>query len=367
MKEKIMHIPELHNNDYSFMEVLQTVGKPTYIKNIKKKENFNIISLFSGAGGMDLGFKKAGFITIFANDFDKDACETYSKNIDNNIICKSITDISNNEIIEKIKDKEVDVVIGGPPCQGFSLAGNIGRKFADDPRNHLFNEFLRVVQVTNPKVFVMENVARLYSHNYGKTRQEIIDKFSQIGYHVKCFVVNAADFGVPQNRRRIIIIGSKKDLTIKLTTPKHNTKTVFDAIGDLPVLENGQECKSVPNHTAMKHTEQMLKKMSFIKNGGSRNDIPNDIRPTSGDVRKYIRYDSEKPSHTVTGDMRKIFHYSQNRALTVRELARLQSFDDNFVFCGNSISQQQQVGNAVPPLMAHEIAKQIKEMLKKYD
>lgn len=334
---------------------------------MKNQASHNIISLFSGAGGMDLGFKKAGFHTIFANDFDRDACETYSKNIDDNIICKSITEISNNEIIENIKDKGIDVVIGGPPCQGFSLAGSIGRKFIDDPRNHLFNEFLRVVSVAKPKIFVMENVARLYNHNHGNTRQEIIGKFSNIGYNVKCFIVNAVDFGVPQNRKRVIIVGCNKDLPIEIIAPKNTIKTVYDAINDLPELNNGQSHKLIPNHTAMNHTEQMLKKMSFIKNGGSRDAIPIEIRPKTGDIRKYIKYNSNEPSHTVTGDMRKIFHYSQNRALTVRELARLQSFSDDFIFYGNSISQQQQVGNAVPPLMAYEIAKQIKEILKKYD
>lgn len=290
------------------------------------------------------------------------------KNIDENIICRSISEIPNNEILDIINNRIIDIVIGGPPCQGFSIAGNIGRKFIDDPRNHLFNEFLRVVELVKPKVFVMENVARLYSHNHNKTRIEIVEKFALLGYNVKCYVFNAVDFGVPQNRRRVFIIGcNNSKIPIRINAPQHALKTVFDAINDLPNLESGQAFKSIPNHIAMKHTNQMLHKMSFVKDGGDRSDIPNEIKPSSGDVRKYIRYDSNKPSHTVTGDMRKIFHYSQNRALTVRELARLQSFDDSFVFYGNSISQQQQVGNAVPPLMAYEIAKQIKEILQKYD
>ena len=195
-----------------------------------------------------------------------------------------------------------------------------------------------------------------------------MEKFALLGYNIKCYVFNAVDFGVPQNRRRVFIIGCNNNkIPIKINAPQHALKTVFEAINDLPRLESGKNCNTIPNHTAMKHTEQMLQKMSFIKDGGDSNDIPSEIKPLSGDVRKYIKYDSNKPSHTVTGDMRKIFHYSQNRALTVRELARLQSFDDNFVFYGNSISQQQQVGNAVPPLMAYEIAKQIKEILQKYD
>ena len=137
--------------------------------------------------------------------------------------------------------------------------------------------------------------------------------------------------------------------------------TVKEALSSYPKLESGQESK-IPNHIAMSHSEQMLHKMSFVSDGGDRNEIPEQIRPKSGDVRKYIKYSSDKPSVTVTGDMRKIFHYEQNRALTVRELAKLQSFPDDFVFKGTKISQQQQVGNSVPPKMAEAIASIIIKM-----
>jgi len=334
-------------------------------KNIIYKKS-TYIDLFSGSGGFSLGFDKVGFQNIFSIDNNSVFCKTYRKNFPNHVLLeKDIAKLSKKEIKELINGYEIDVIIGGPPCQGFSIAGNIGRRFIDDPRNHLFKEFIRVVDIVKPNFFVMENVARLYSHNKGKTRLQIISKFKKIGYFVECKILNSADFNVPQVRKRIIFIGSKISSTINF--PENNAKkhkTVKEAIHDLPILKSGQSSR-LPNHVAMNHTDQMLKKMGYISNGGNRNDIPDNIRPKTGDARKYIRYNSDKPSVTITGDMRKIFHYSQNRALTVRELARLQSYPDSFIFEGSIISQQQQVGNSVPPLMAEEIAKAIKLLMKK--
>lgn len=337
---------------------------------MKKKNKYTYIDLFCGAGGFSVGFDKAGFQNLFSLDNDESFCKTYEVNFPNHdLIKEDIENLSNKRILELIGNTKPDVVVGGPPCQGFSIAGNIGRKFLDDPRNHLFNEFVRVVSVTKPRYFVMENVARLYTHNNGETRKVIISKFSELGYRVEARVLNTADFGVPQVRRRVVFIGTNTsndgELFPEITTDKY--KTVKEAISDLPALLSGETHPKVPNHSAMKHTQQMLSKMKFVKDGLGRECIPLAQRPKTGDVRKYIRYNSKKPSVTVTGDMRKIFHYSQNRALTVRELARLQSFEDSFVFASNSISQQQQVGNAVPPLLAGAIANKIKTSLSKYD
>jgi DNA (cytosine-5)-methyltransferase 1 len=323
------------------------------------------IDLFSGSGGLSLGFDKAGFQNIFAIDIEPSFCQTYKHNFpSHNLVEKNICQLTNEEILLLTENKKIDVVIGGPPCQGFSIAGKIGRKFIDDERNHLFKEFVRIVDAVKPQFFVMENVARLYNHNKGQTRKEIMKDFSKLGYKVESKIVNSADFGVPQFRSRILFIGTKSNN--RIIFPQKNTEkylTVKEAIGHFPKLSN--EGKStIPNHEAMKHSAQMLEKMRFIQDGGDRNDIPENIRPKSGDVRKYIRYKSNEPSVCVTGDMRKIFHYEQNRALTVRELAALQSYPDDFVFKGNKISQQQQVGNSVPPKMAKAIAKAIIEMSK---
>lgn len=324
----------------------------------------NYIDLFSGAGGLSLGFEQAGFKQILSVEIEPSYCETYRHNFPHHtVLQKDLTRLSDETLLAELKGQKADVVIGGPPCQGFSMAGKIGRTFADDPRNHLFKEFVRVVKLTAPKFFVMENVARLYTHQSGKTRQEIMSHFQNLGYQVECKVLNAVDFGVPQNRSRVVFIGRKNQGDIIFPKPfQAACKTVYEAIGHFPKLSAGENCPTIPNHEAMNHTAQMLEKMAFIKNGGDRNDIPENLRPTSGDVRKYIRYHRDKPAVCITGDMRKVFHYEQNRALTVRELASLQSFPDDFVFCGQKIAQQQQVGNAVPPLLAKAIAECILKM-----
>lgn len=213
------------------------------------------------------------------------------------------------------------------------MAGKIGRTFTDDPRNHLFKEFVRIVKIVQPYFFVMENVARLYTHNSGKTRIEIIQAFQNIGYSVECKILSAADFGVPQIRSRVIFIGRRDKGKISFPEPLQiSHQTVGSAIGHFPKLAAGESNPHVANHEAMNHSAQMLEKMAFVKNGGNRNDIPEPLRPKTGDIRKYIRYNSNKPAVCITGDMRKVFHYEQNRALTVRELAALQSVPDNFIF-----------------------------------
>ncbi|HBX50154.1 MAG: DNA (cytosine-5-)-methyltransferase [Bacteroidetes bacterium RIFOXYA12_FULL_35_11] len=329
------------------------------------KDKLKYIDLFSGSGGFSLGFENKGFQNIFAIDIEPSFCETYKYNFPKHkLIKKNICELSDSEISYHKEFEEIDVVIGGPPCQGFSMAGNIGRKFIDDPRNKLFKEFIRVVKVVKPNFFVMENVARLYNHNKGETRKEIINDFQNIGYKVECKILNSADYGVPQVRKRVIFIGTK--LKQEILFPKKSVKkylTVKEVLDNYPPLDSGEE-SAIPNHIAMNHSGQMLEKMKYVKDGGNRAEIPVILRPKSGDIRKYIRYKSDEPSVCVTGDMRKIFHYEQNRALTVRELATLQSYPDDFVFKGTKISQQQQVGNSVPPKMAEAIAEIIIKMSK---
>lgn len=338
------------------------------IKEMKNTENIlnsklTYIDLFSGAGGFSLGFDRAEFRNIFSVDIESEFCKTYKENFPNHkLITKDICTLTEKEIKELVGDEKVDVIIGGPPCQGFSLAGNIGRKFVDDPRNSLFREYARVVSIVKPRFFVMENVARLYTHNKNETRKDIINTFENMGYKVACKILNSADYNVAQIRKRVIFIGTLENIEIQFPERlSNNYLTVKDVIQHFPSVNSG-ESSSIPNHNAMNHTSQMLEKMKYIPDGGCRNHIPEKLRPKSGDVRKYIKYKSDAPSICITGDMRKVFHYSQNRALTVRELASIQSFPDNFIFKGKTISQQQQVGNAVPPNMAEAIANVIKKM-----
>ena len=327
-------------------------------------EKYKYIDLFAGAGGMSLGFDKAGFENVLAVEYDECFAETYKFNFpDHNLKVEDIKNISNDEIKKIIGNNKIDVIIGGPPCQGFSIAGRIGRNFIDDERNQLFKEFVRFVNVIKPKIFVMENVAALKTHNKGKTIEEIVNEFKNVGYTVKYDVLNAVNYGVPQQRRRIFIIGTL-DENNKFEFPKKTNKyiTIEEALNGLPELKSG-ETSNIPNHNAMHHSKQMLEKMSYVKDGGDRNDIPEELRPKSGDIRKYIRYNSKEPSICITGDMRKVFHFNQNRALTGRELARIQTFPDNFIFKGNAGKVQQQIGNAVPPKLAFQIANSVKEVL----
>ncbi|MFR8927020.1 DNA cytosine methyltransferase [Peptoniphilus senegalensis] len=328
---------------------------------------YSYIDLFCGAGGLSFGFDKAGFENIFSVEINPEFAKTYKKNFPSHkLLVEDIRDISNDTVKELVGGREIDIIIGGPPCQGFSIAGNIGRTFIDDERNRLFKEFVRFVSEVNPKMFIMENVAAMATHLKGKTIKAIVDAFEHagMGYKVKWEVLNTVNYEIAQERRRIVVVGVRSDLDTEFSYPTHSTiiKTIKEVIGDLPPLASGEK-SNIPNHIAMSHSEQMLEKMSYIKDGGDRYDIPEELRPKSGDVRKYIRYDSTRPSVCVTGDMRKIFHYEQNRALTCRELARIQSFPDSFVFEGKSIQIQQQIGNAVPPKLANFLAEQAKETL----
>lgn len=327
-------------------------------------KDLNVVDLFCGAGGLSKGFYDAGFKTVYALEFNKVFAKSYELNFPNvDLEVADIRNISNEYIKEKLGSKIIDVIIGGPPCQGFSIAGNIGRKFLEDERNSLFREYLRFVAILQPKMFVIENVAALEHHNNGRTIREITDAFKKIGYKMKSKVLNSVNYEVPQERRRIFIVGSRIDSEFEYPIGNDNYITIKDAIDDLPKLESGEK-SDIDLHFAMKHSEQMLSKMSYIKDGGDRYDIPENIRPKSGDIRKYIRYNSCKPCVCITGDMRKIFHYSQNRALTCRELARIQTFPDSYRFHGNTIQIQQQIGNAVPPKLAYAVALEIKRCLE---
>lgn len=328
-------------------------------------EKPNYIDLFAGVGGLSLGFNMAGFDNLYSIEYDEVFAKNYTLNFPKHkMFCKDITKISNSEIKKITGNHKVDVIIGGPPCQGFSLAGNIGRNFLEDPRNFLFKEFVRFVSVIKPKVFLLENVAALARHNSGKTLKTITEEFSNIGYEIKYRVLNTKYFNIPQERRRIVIIGTLGKNNFEYPEESKEFVTIKEAIDDLPALGSGQT-SSIPNHNAMTHSEQMLEKMSYVKDGGNRLDIPEKLRPKSGDARKYIRYDSTKPSICITGDMRKVFHYSQNRALTNRELARIQTFPDSFKFEGNNGKIQQAIGNAVPPHLAYLLASQIRILLFK--
>src|SRR5699024_4349696 len=247
---------------------------------------FNFIDLFSGAGGMTKGFENIGFEQILSIEYDSKIAETYKYNFPTHkLVVDDIANITNNDILNLVDNKKIDVIVGGPPCQGFSLAGKFGRTFIDDPRNQLFKEYLRFVETLQPKIFIIENVARLVSHNKGKTIKEIESAIKDLGYLVQYKILQTADYGIPQKRQRVIIVGSKKN---EFEYPKthNNIMTIKEAIDDLKPLKS-VERSNIPNHNAMNHRVSMLNKMKYITDGGNRQQIPENIRPKTGDIRKY--------------------------------------------------------------------------------
>lgn len=331
----------------------------------------NFIDLFSGAGGLLRGFMDAGLKPEFSVEVWEPAIQTHNRNYPQVPVWnRDIRTIRNEEI--KQYNGKVDLIIGGPPCQGFST---IGKRLVKDPRNELVFEFIRFVDVIRPKIFLMENVRGLLSANKGLVKDAITAEFENIGYKVKHEVICAADYGVPQMRYRVLFIGVREDLNIEPSFPnkkfsKENYANVGDAIMDLVGKEN-----MIPNHVPMKHNEIVTKRIACIKEGegipeeglpddvanGSRSDYSNNKIKNFSHV--YKRLSRKKPATTmVPGHNAFPLHPTENRSLTVREAARIQTFPDDVIFEGNRQNQCIQVGNAVPVKLAYEIAMHIKEM-----
>lgn len=335
-----------------------------------KKTTF--IDLFSGAGGFLRGFIEAGFTPLLSVEFWKPAIETHKLNYPTiPIWTEDIRTISNEKLLNFIG--KVDVIIGGPPCQGFST---IGKRLVKDPRNELVFEFIRFVRIIQPKVFLMENVRGLLSTNNGKIKDSIIAEFSQLGYNVTSQIICAADFGVPQKRFRLFFMGIRNDLKTAPSFPekscaKDKYATVGKHIMDLVGKEN-----SFPNHIPLNHNEIVTDRIACIPEGqgipkdglpdkvsrGSRSDYANNTIKNFSHV--YKRLSRHLPSTTmVPGHNAFPLHPTQNRSLTVREAARLQTFPDDVIFCGSRQNQCIQVGNAVPVLLAKQLANHIKKTL----
>lgn len=380
--------------------------------NLKYDDNaLTSIDLFSGCGGMTKGFSMAGIRSIFASDIDENCEKTFLRNFPNTpFLCKDITEISKEEVDSMIDGVAPDIIIGGPPCQGFSLANKRRNKIKDDPRNKLFYGFVKFINWYSPKAFVMENVKGLLSMQNGEVIKTIIEEFSNAGttgYNVACKVLMASNYGVPQNRERVILIGFRKDLNIQPHHPEpyilDNFVTVDEAISDLPQIESGQgsdvqeypkepqndyqrlmriNSKYVLNHISMKHTPRLIARFAAIKPGQDLLDVwethgalkrgaPNE-KSTIKFHQNNMRLFGDKPAPTVAASFQSNFvHPHLNRNFTAREGARLQSFPDDFVFEGmrtkmsweKGLSQYQQIGNAVPVLLAKAIAECVSNQL----
>lgn len=345
-------------------------------------KNFNVIDLFCGCGGLSYGFECVGFNILLGIDNDAKALETFELNHNGaKSICGDITQINyENDIKPLIGNKEIDVIIGGPPCQGMSLSGP--RKF-DDPRNKLYLSYIRLVDEIRPKMFVIENVPGLVGLFGGQIKDSILEKFRSMGYDIQYKILCASDYGVPQNRKRVVFVGSRVG-EFHYPQKLNSIVTCEMALSDLPPLidELGEEVMEyskspenmyqkmmrkhsdkVRNHIAASHSDKVKQIISLVPDGGNYKDLPEEFIHTRNFHVAWTRFDSNKPAPTIDTGHRHHFHYKYNRVPTVRECARIQSFPDNFVFLGNKTQQFRQVGNAVPPLMAMAIAEEIRKRL----
>lgn len=339
-------------------------------------KKYNAIDLFCGAGGMSLGLKMAGYNINLGLDFVKDCEDTHNLNFpDVPFICGDITHVKGSDILKKIGMKKGDLTLvsGGPPCQGFSTVNGKSR-FLENPKNKLFVQFVRMIDELSPTWFIMENVTGLLSMNSGAVKNAIFEAFEDIGYNVEAKVLNAAEYGVPQNRKRAIFIGNNAGYKIEFPEPSHgdinsqldifNNKNLkpFVTVGE--ALDGISNDSDLPNHILPVHAEIVLKRMSFVPEGGDQRHIPAEFKPPQKFLNTYGRLDNKKPSNTIhtrfdVASTGSLYHPTENRALTVREGARLQSFPDNYIFSGKKGSQYRQVGNAVPPLLARAIGRKI--------
>lgn len=329
----------------------------------------------------------AGYEVLLGVDSDTSALKTFKENHGEAEVLKA--DLFAPETIDEMKnvigEQNVDIIVGGPPCQGFSLTGT---RDENDERNTLFKSMVEAVKAFNPQALVLENVPGLASLYKGKAKEEILNSFTELGYRVNFQVLHATDYGAPQMRRRLFFVGIKGDNKFLFPAQTHfpfKYVTCSDALSDLPGLEEGlgeeiaeydtpplteyqqtmrKNTEILYNHVGTNHSELVKNVISMVPEGGNHKDLP----PGVGESRKFneawTRYHSQKPSKTIDTGHRNHFHYKYNRIPTIRENARLQTFTDDFRFFGTKTQQSRQVGNAVPPLLGYHIGQELKTYLK---
>ena len=365
-----------------------------------------VVDIFCGCGGLSEGFKQAGFLPVLGIDIDEHAVATYGRHNGGNGLVADITKVSGKDIIRLSGRKAIDVMAGGPPCQAFSTVAvakwrSLGKPSTmSHPVNQLYREFLRLVLEVRPKFFVMENVERMLSIDGGQVVRNV-GSILRGKYRVSFYKKDVAGFGVPQHRRRALVIGNRLGVNNPELEETHSYEeddkksfvTVREAISDLPRIHAGEgsnameyappakisayaealhsKSKLIHNHVARMHNDRDLKIFRMLKPGKSIKDIPSKYNPYRKDIflDKYKKQPWRRPSSTVLAHLSKdglMFVHpdkSQNRSLTPREAARLQSFNDDFVFEGPRTKQYLQIGNAVPPIFAQAIAQRIKKLL----
>lgn len=348
-----------------------------------------LLDLFCGAGGFSEGFRQAGYKVVAGIDNNPEALSTYSQNFYEALAIEA--DLSKTDYLDLLPFKElsrqrIDVIAGGPPCQGFSVAG---KRLSEDPRNLLYKSYLGLIEQFSPTALIVENVPTILSLYKGEIAKAIISDFETLGYKTQVFTLNAADYGVPQNRRRTFFVALNNEATFNIPAPTTllSQLTSEMAISDLPLLEDElggevmdygdsprnryqeemrKSASAIYNHWAVEHKQRTKEIIKLVPDGGNYKDLPLHLQGTRKVNIAWTRMDSKKPCFTIDAGHNHHFHYKANRVPTVRESARIQSFPDRFRFLGNKVSQFRQVGNAVPPLLAKAIAGELKRALSAY-
>lgn len=353
---------------------------------------YNIMDLFAGVGGLSYGFSRLPeFRVVAANEIDPDIARAYSLNHpDVKVINRNIGEMTEECLREVLGDTRIDVVVGGPPCQSYST---LGKRQLDD-RANLFLQYKRVLGILQPKAFVFENVTGILSMNKKALFQEVQREFTELGYQLKYRVLNAVDYGVPQQRERVILVGFRGENKFEYPEPTHGEGrkpyvTLRDALGDLPPLQSGQASerygkaadneflkwvranagKKLTEHAAPKNGKHLIRIMQALQDGQSKDDLPEALRPGSGYGNTYAKLWWDRPSTTITRNFAcpsssRCIHPRDSRAMSIREGARLQSFPDDYLFYGSDGKKRLEIGNAVPPLLSAAIAEKMLEALR---
>lgn len=348
---------------------------------------YNILDLFAGVGGLSYGFSKlSDFRIIAANEIEPDIATAYVLNHpDVKMMNCSICDITDDMLSDVLSGEAVDIIVGGPPCQSYST---LGKRQMDD-RANLFMQYKRILSILQPRAFVFENVVGILSMDKGKLFRQVQSEFSELGYELKYRVLDAVNYGVPQHRERVILVGIKDENLFEYPAPTHGDGllplvTLRDAIGDLPVLASGESAdyylrsadndflrfvrqngvNTVTEHMSPRNGDHLIRIMHALADGQTKDDLPDDIRPKSGYGNTYAKLWWDRPSTTITRNFAcpsssRCIHPRDSRAMSIREGARLQSFPDDYQFYGADGMKRLEIGNAVPPLLSIAIARQM--------
>jgi DNA (cytosine-5)-methyltransferase 1 len=375
-----------------------------YVVKQKQSSSFTVVDLFAGVGGLSYGFSNGPeFEVLAANEVLPAMAQAYRLNHPDVAMFEGdIKDLTGRAIRNRTKydSTRLDLLVGGPPCQAYST---VGKRLLEDPRAQLFREYFRLLKELKPRMFIYENVRGLLSMEGGELFDNIVRLFATLDYKIQAVVVNAADYGVPQTRERVILIGTSEGLMFEYPEPSHCSpdaprsasgrqlppwRTLRDAIGDLPLIGAGEESfeyatepqndfqrrmrkhapRKLADHNAPSHGSRLTRIMDALPEGGGIMDLPARLRPTSGFPNTYARLWWDRPSTTITRNLgtpssSRCIHPMVSRGLTTREGARLQSFPDRYKFYGSRTERNLQIGNAVPVLLSEALAKQVRKAL----